>query len=130
MPNRIYYTCGTLDRAAIQRDDEAWVEGRRTGDGAFIVPVWRDKSLVVQGDNPEAGFVSGADARALVKLLEVAKPAKPISANGVLGLAEALKRKRYGKVTKFIVTDTKAEQVRQAKAMEDGRTGKSGFVAH
>jgi NAD+ diphosphatase len=68
MPNRIYYTCGTLDRAAIQRDDEAWVEGRRTGDGAFIVPVWRDKSLVVQGDNPEAGFVSGADARALVDM--------------------------------------------------------------
>ena len=70
------------------------------------------------------------EVRALVKLLEVAKPAKPISANGVLGLAEALKRKRYGKVTKFIVTDTKTEKVRQAKAMEDGRTGKSGFVAH
>ena len=69
------------------------------------------------------------EVRALIKLLKVAAPAKK-SVNGVLGLAEALKRKRYGKVTKFIVTDTKTEQVRQAKAMEDGRTGKSGFVAH
>jgi len=70
------------------------------------------------------------DVRALIKLLKVAKPAKPISANGVLGLAETLKRKRFRQVNKFVVTDTKAEQVRQAKAMEDGRTGKSGFVAH
>ena len=68
MPNRIYYTGGTLDRAAIQRDDEVWVEGRRTGDGTYIVPVWRDKSLLVAGDNPEAVLVSGAEARALIDM--------------------------------------------------------------
>ena len=68
MPNNIYYTGGTLDRAAIQRDDEAWVEGRRTGDGTYIVPVWRDKSLLVAGDNPEAVLVSGAEARALIDM--------------------------------------------------------------
>ena len=68
MPNRIYYTGGTLDRAAIQRDDADWVERRRIGDGAFVVPVWRDKSLVVAGDNPEAILVSGAEGRALVDL--------------------------------------------------------------
>ena len=66
MPNRIYYTGGTLDRAANQRGDEAWVERRLTGAGAFIVPVWRDKSLVVAGDAPTAVLVSGAEARALV----------------------------------------------------------------
>jgi NAD+ diphosphatase len=68
MPNRIYYTGGTLDRAAIQRNDAAWVKRRRAGDGAFVVPVWRDKSLVVAGDNPEAVLVSGAEGRALVDM--------------------------------------------------------------
>ena len=68
MPNRIYYTGGTLDRVAVQRGDEAWVERLLNGDGALIVPVWRDKSLVVAGDTPQAVLVSGAEARALVDI--------------------------------------------------------------
>jgi NAD+ diphosphatase len=68
MPNRIFYTGGTLDRAAIQRNDAAWVDSHRTGDGAHFVPVWRDKSLVVGGGDPEAVLVSGAEGRALADL--------------------------------------------------------------
>ena len=68
MPNRIYYTGGTLDRAAVQRDDQAWIGRRLAAAGAFIVPVWRDKSLVIAGDMPKAVLVSGTEARALVDM--------------------------------------------------------------
>jgi hypothetical protein len=65
----------------------------------------------------------------LVKLLHVAAPRKR-SVGGVLGLRDTLKRERFAHRRVFLVTDSKAEQHRQAAAMEQGRTGKGGFVAH
>jgi hypothetical protein len=68
----------------------------------------------------------------LVKLLHVAAPRKK-SVGGVLGLRDTLKCERlaHSRSRKvFLVTDSKAEQQRQAAAMEQGRTGKGGFVAH
>ena len=69
------------------------------------------------------------EMRELLKLLQVARPRKK-SVNGVLGLRETLKRERFAKSRVFLITESKMEQQRQAAAMEHGRTGKSGFVAH
>ena len=73
------------------------------------------------------------EMRELVKLLHVAAPRKK-SVGGVLGLRDTLKRERLAhsraRSQMFVVTDSKAEQHRQAAAMEQGRTGKGGFVAH
>jgi hypothetical protein len=73
------------------------------------------------------------EMRELVKLLHVTAPRKK-SVGGVLGLRDTLKRERLAhsrsRSQVFVVTDSKAEQHRQAAAMEQGRTGKGGFVAH
>lgn len=69
------------------------------------------------------------EMRELLKLLQFARPRKK-SVNGVLGLREELKRERFAKSRVFVITDSKVEQQRQAAAIEHGRTGKAGFVAH
>jgi len=88
------------------------------------------KEIYIRNNKNHITFMN--ETRALVKLLKVVTVDKldKRSVNGVLGLADKLKRERFAATRKFVITTSKAQQVQQAKAMETGRTGKSGFVAH
>ncbi|HEX5437041.1 MAG TPA: NAD(+) diphosphatase [Gemmatimonadaceae bacterium] len=55
---RIHYAGGQLDRAASDRKNPAWISAQRTRPGACVVPVWRDRNLVLgmtdDGTEPRA----------------------------------------------------------------------------
>ena len=71
------------------------------------------------------------DMRKIIKAVHYS-PTYKRSLNGVLDLPAkrtALLAKRRP-AEPFIITASKQEQVQQAMAMEAGRTGKGGFVAH
>lgn len=72
-----------------------------------------------------------AEMRGMVKAVHYAAAFKR-SVRGVLELPAKHAAMRAARHTNepFIVTDSKQEQARQAMAMEAGRTGKGGFVAH
>ncbi len=74
MSGDIYYTGIALDRAAFLRRDQAWIERRLDDDGTRIVPVWRNRNLIVPGDaggaRPTVFTLSGADARKLLAIAD------------------------------------------------------------
>ena len=47
------YASIEIDRAGHLRRDEGWVEKRLTDPASRIVPVWRSRSLVIEGDIPQ-----------------------------------------------------------------------------
>lgn len=55
------YTGSPLDRASHIRDDKEAMEVRLGDPASLFVPMWRSRSLV-QGDQPQAVFLSGAAA--------------------------------------------------------------------
>ena len=46
MSTEHFYSSEHIDRAAVQRRDEAWVNERLGSESTLFVPVWRDKSFV------------------------------------------------------------------------------------
>jgi NAD+ diphosphatase len=61
---RINFYAGLgLDRLADHRRDRDWIEQRLTI--ARVVPVWRARNLVIQGDTPEAVLMAAAELAAI-----------------------------------------------------------------
>jgi NAD+ diphosphatase len=60
-----FYAGSALDRAAQRRADEAWLAGLRRAVTTRVVPIWRSKSLVVQGESPAAIMLEVAEAEML-----------------------------------------------------------------
>lgn len=61
------YSSSPLDRAGARRDDAAWLEARLDDPASLFVPVWRSRNLIrgLDGDGPEAVYVTGEAARAV-----------------------------------------------------------------
>jgi len=68
MPPDLLYTGCALDRAADQRRDPAWVAERLRDPQSLIVPVWRDRNLIIPGDPPAAAAIAGSGAQDIVSL--------------------------------------------------------------
>ena len=70
MAKPLNYSGLTLDRAAAQRRDEAWVEKHLAHRDSRVLPVWRGRNLVRLDDTgtgaPEAVFLTGAPAQTLI----------------------------------------------------------------
>ncbi|MBE9603839.1 NAD(+) diphosphatase [Acetobacteraceae bacterium H6797] len=60
------YTGSPIDRAALKRDDAAWIADALAGPDTLFAPVWRSKSLMkgVAEGRPEALLLTGAAAGA------------------------------------------------------------------
>jgi NAD+ diphosphatase len=64
---QLIYTGIHLDRAGLMRRDEAWLAGSLASEGARIVAVWRNRSLVAHGDDgPRALMPEGGRAADLI----------------------------------------------------------------
>jgi NAD+ diphosphatase len=70
MPNDIVYTGAGLDRAGQLRRDDAWIAARLMDPTTRLVPVWRARNLIVQGETPRAIAFSGSDTRAVLSIAE------------------------------------------------------------
>ncbi len=66
MAGSLNYTGVALDRASEMRRDEAWVAERLADETSRIVPLWRDRSLVKTGATPEAVYLTGRAAKAVL----------------------------------------------------------------
>ncbi len=66
MAVNLNYTGVALDRASDRRRDEAWVAERLADETSRIVPLWRDRSLVKTGATPEAVYLTGGAAKAVL----------------------------------------------------------------
>ncbi len=64
MLRNLFYTGGTLDRAAELRRDPGWLAERLRDPTSRVVPVWRDRNLFRSGDEPVPAFLDGDRARA------------------------------------------------------------------
>ena len=60
------YTGMALDRASAMRRDQAWVARRLADETSRIVPLWRNRSLVKTGAAPEAVYLTGRAAKAVL----------------------------------------------------------------
>jgi NAD+ diphosphatase len=56
----IVFSGGTLDRAAKQRGDAAWLRERLADDATRVLPLWRLSPLVRRGDSPRLGWATPA----------------------------------------------------------------------
>ena len=66
MAGSLNYTGVALDRASEMRRDEAWVAERLAEETSRIVPLWRNRSLVKTGDRPQAAYLTGRAAKAVL----------------------------------------------------------------
>jgi NAD+ diphosphatase len=53
-----FYANSFIDRAGERRDDDAWLEERRSRPDSLVVPVRHDCSLVFAGEQPKAAILS------------------------------------------------------------------------
>ncbi len=74
------YTGCRLDRFAPRRGDHGWLADLRQADAVRAVPVWRDRSLVLNGDPPTAAALVGETAWPLLEAAD---------AVALLGVGEA-----------------------------------------
>ena len=68
MTGSMLFVSGGLDRAAEFRRDEAWIAAKLGDPKSRIVPVWRDRSLVLHGDAASAVLVTGSHVTGAVDL--------------------------------------------------------------
>ena len=66
MHGNVYYTDIALDRAAHRRLDDAWMDRRLDDPRSRVVPVWRDRNLVLGGDLPRAVIFDGSAGQDLI----------------------------------------------------------------
>lgn len=66
----VCYTGCTLDRAPLLRRDAAWLAARRLDPCTVIIPVWQDRSFIVEGDAPQAVLIKGRCCAAVVEAAE------------------------------------------------------------
>lgn len=53
-----FYAGLELDRMAERRGDQAWIDQLLQKPDSRLVPTWRSRNLVIEGDSPEAVFLS------------------------------------------------------------------------
>jgi NAD+ diphosphatase len=58
-----FYAGLELDRVAERRSDTAWIESLFRDPASRLVPVWRSRNLIAEGDTPEAVFLSTTEIR-------------------------------------------------------------------
>ncbi len=58
-----FYAGVPLDRRADRRGDTAWIDELFRDPRSRLIPVWRSRNLIAQGDTPEAVFLSTAESR-------------------------------------------------------------------
>lgn len=58
---RNWFVCYGVDRLTHRRCDPEWVSQRVAGGGARVVPVWRSRNLVADGDTPRAALLAPRD---------------------------------------------------------------------
>jgi NAD+ diphosphatase len=63
----VCYTGSLLDRASLVRRDAAWLDARRLDPRTVIIPVWRDRSFVVEGDPPQAALIKGSLSATIIE---------------------------------------------------------------
>jgi len=69
MPHRLTYSGRPLDRAALNRQDAAWLQAHLGAPNLRLLAVWQDQSLItaIAGDtDPEPAFISGDAAREMI----------------------------------------------------------------
>jgi len=73
---QIGYTGGTFDRASARRLDDAFLAAEVAAGRFRVVPVWRDRNLILppDGSGPRAAFLSGEAARGLLQGGEAGSP--------------------------------------------------------
>src|SRR5882757_9001460 len=70
MARRInFYATGEFDRAALRREDVAWIRARLADPSSRLYPIWRTRNFV---SDPEAPRALALDAPAHAALLEKA----------------------------------------------------------
>ena len=67
MVDSVCYTGCMLDRAAVVRRDAAWLAARRLDPRTVIIPVWQNRSFVVEGDPPHVALIKASHAAAVVE---------------------------------------------------------------
>lgn len=58
----LYTGCG-LDRVAAQRADDAWIERQRRAPTLRVLPYWRGRNLIREGEPPRLAAATGASAQ-------------------------------------------------------------------
>lgn len=70
MSTKFYYDDITLDRAHHLRTDSDWLSANLDGETAYIIPVWRDRNLIIANDlakdPPKAAILNG-DAAEIIR---------------------------------------------------------------
>jgi NAD+ diphosphatase len=59
-----FYAGLELDRVAERRSDAAWIESLFRNPASRLIPVWRSRNLVIEGETPEAVLLSTAEVTA------------------------------------------------------------------
>ncbi|MBT4934300.1 MAG: NAD(+) diphosphatase [Rhodospirillaceae bacterium] len=68
MPKPIYYTKNRLLRKPELFSDPQWVDGRLHDRNTKIIPIWRNRNLILGHDSPAAITLSGDHARGLLEI--------------------------------------------------------------
>ena len=68
MPHRLTYSGRPLDRAALNRQDAAWLQARMEAPDVGLLAVWHDRNLITLAseDEPEPAIISGDSARNVI----------------------------------------------------------------
>lgn len=66
MPKMNFYAYGGLDRAAALRQQEEWLERSLMEPETRLVPIWRSRNLVAEGEEPKAVLLEPDAARGLI----------------------------------------------------------------
>jgi NAD+ diphosphatase len=67
MLGSVCYTGCMLDRASFVRRDAAWLAARRLDARTVIIPVWKDRNFVIEGDPPQAALIRGNLSAAIIE---------------------------------------------------------------
>jgi NAD+ diphosphatase len=67
MLDSLCYTGCVLDRACDLRGDPAAIEARYREPRSVIIPVWRDRSFIIEDDPPQAALVTGSLLAAIIE---------------------------------------------------------------
>ncbi len=65
MEEKLYFTGVDLDRAHHLRSDPDWLDQRLNSADSVFVPVWRNRSLILEDKEPQAVYLMGGNAEAL-----------------------------------------------------------------
>ena len=69
MPHRLTYSGRPLDRAALNRQDTAWLQAHLGAPNLRLLAVWQDQNLIASASRdsePEPAFVTGDAARHII----------------------------------------------------------------